>query len=242
VRCDFIWLDCYINPTRRACAARTGRGYDPPVRLLLTGFAPFGGEAFNPSWEVARALRDAPPEGVDVAATELPIRAQVAREVLWPAWRAQGFDVWLGLGQAGGRAQICVERVALNLFHGRGEDGPALAGAGSEEPIVAGAPDAYLCRVRAQELAAAIQASGAPASVSYSAGTYLCNQVLYVMEHELRARRSGAQAVFLHLPYMPEQLAGKLAATPSLPLAAQLAGVRAALVWLRDQVSSRGVG
>jgi pyroglutamyl-peptidase len=203
------------------------------VRLLLTGFAPFGGEALNPSWEVARGLRDAPPEDVDISVAELPIRPRVAVETLLPIWRSGRFDAWLGLGQAGGRAQICVERVALNLFHAR--DDPAREEAG-EEPVLAGGPDAYLCSVRAEELALAIRASGVAAGVSYSAGTFLCNEVLYVMEHERRSASPRAHGVFLHLPYLPEQLSGKPAATPQLPLAAQLAGVRAAVVWLRAQL------
>lgn len=206
------------------------------MRLLLTGFAPFGGEALNPSLEVIRALRDAPPEGVDLTAAELPIDARVGRAALWPLWRSGTFDAWLGLGQAGGRAQICVERVALNLFYARAERGLP-DGESGEERILEGGPDAYLCAVRAAPLAAAICTSGAPAVVSYSAGTFLCNQVLYLMEHELRAEsgRNRAQAVFLHLPYIPEQLAGKPETTASLPLATQLAGVRAAIAWLRDQ-------
>lgn len=207
--------------------------------MLLTGFAPFGGEALNPSWEVARALRDAPPEGVDLAVVELPIHPRDAREGLRSVWRSRTFDAWVGLGQAGGRAQMCVERVALNLFQDRPERADA-GGEGSEERIVEDGPDAYLCAVYAQALAAAIRSSGAPASVSYSAGTFLCNQVLYAMEHELRQPRAAAErprqrAVFLHLPYIPEQLGDKPATTPSLPLATQLAGVRAALEWLRAQ-------
>ncbi len=211
------------------------------MRLLLTGFAPFGGEALNPSWEVARTLRDAPPAGVDLSVAELPIQACVARDALWPAWRSSRFDAWLGLGQAGGRAQICVERVALNLFHGRAERG-LVEGEGSEERILEGGPDAYLCGVRAAALAAAIRSSGAPAGVSYSAGTFLCNQVLYCMEHEIRERGDREQAVFLHLPYIPEQLGGKSPATPSLPLATQQAGVRAAIEWLRDQALAAASG
>ena len=215
------------------------------MRLLLTGFAPFGGEALNPSWEVARAIRDDPLEDVDATVAELPIRARVAVDVLRPLWRAGGFDVWLGLGQAGGRAHICVERMALNLFHGREDGEPGRTPAADlqpEERILEGAPEAYLCRVRAQELAAAIRQGGAAAAVSYSAGTYLCNQVLYVMEHDLRERGAGASALFLHLPYVPEQVSGKPEATPSLPLATQLAGVRAAIAWLRDQALASGSG
>jgi pyroglutamyl-peptidase len=212
------------------------------VRLLLTGFAPFGGETLNPSWEVVRALRDAGLDGIDLTAAELPIRADVALEELRPLWRSAGFDAWLGLGQAGGRAHICVERVALNLFQSRGEDESAPDGGPSETAILAGAPEAYLCGIPAHALAAAICASGAPASVSYSAGTFLCNQALYVMEHERRVRQRDARTLFLHLPYLPEQLAGKPAGTPSLPLATQVAGVRAALAWLRDQARGSASG
>jgi pyroglutamyl-peptidase len=210
------------------------------VQLLLTGFAPFGGEHLNPSWEVACAIRDAPVDGVTLSVAELPIQARVAFDALRPLWQSRRFDVWLGLGQAGQRAQICVERVALNLLHAgslsaEGSAASEPLGPDAEEALIDGAPGAYLSTLDARALGAAIRAAGAPAALSYSAGTFLCNQVLYVMEHDLRQRADGERAVFLHLPYLPEQLDRKPFDTPSLALDVQVKGVRAAIEWLRDQ-------
>jgi len=200
------------------------------LRLLLTGFAPFGGESINPSWLVANALAEAPPEGVAITAVELPIDPCVARDVLLPEWRRRRFDAWLGLGQAGGRSSVNVERVAVNLLQD-----PVASGA--ETRVLDGEPDGYVSRLAVAELARSIRDAGVQADVSYSAGTYLCNATFYAMEHEQRRDGRGC-ALFVHLPYVPEQAAGKPASTATLAFELQLRGVRAAIEWLRDRAAS----
>ncbi len=211
------------------------------MRLLLTGFEPFGGESVNPSWEVARAVAAEPPAGLELTALELPVRGGIASERLAPAFArgADGgkFDAWLGLGQAGGRPQLSVERVGINLLVER--DG--VTAALEERALVGGGPAAYFSRLPVRELAEHMTARGAPTVVSNSAGTYVCNEVTYVMQHHLASADGGRDVPggFIHLPYLPQQVAGKPPGTPSMALETQVLGVRAAVEFLRVLIETR---
>ena len=201
------------------------------MRLLLTGFEPFGVETVNPSWEVARRLGEAPPEGVAVAVLELPVRARMSFERLVPILEAGEHDAWLALGEAGGRPFLSVERLGINvLIDGRGAE---------EQPLVEGGPAAYFSRLPVATLASAISAAGVPAQVSNSAGTYICNEVTYVVQHHLATSGRDLPSGFIHLPFLPEQAATKPPGTPSMALETQLLGVRTAIEWLRDFVAAR---
>jgi pyroglutamyl-peptidase len=203
------------------------------MRLLLTGFEPFGGEAINPSAEAVRAIAAAPPTGVQVTPLVLAVRGGVGLEVLAPAFEAGGYDAWLGLGQAGGRVALSVERVGINVLLDRDE----ATAARQERAIVEGGPAAYFSQLPVHDLAAHIVASGVPAVVSNTAGTYLCNEVTYAMQHHLAGRASRRPSGFIHLPFLPEQAASR-PGTPSMALDAQIAGARAAVEFIRDLVAA----
>ena len=202
------------------------------MRLLLSGFEPFGGESVNPSQEVVRRIAEAPPPGVGIETLVLPVRAGIALEQLVPAFERGEFDAWLGLGQAEGRAGLSVERLGVNLRIDRASDGSELA----EETLIEGAAAAEFASVPVRRLVEAIRAAGVPAAASSSAGMYICNEVLFVMAQQLAATGSGALAGFIHLPFLPEQAAAKVAGTPSLALEAQLRGALAAIESLTEAV------
>lgn len=194
------------------------------MRLLLTGFEPFGGEPVNPSWEVARAIEAAPLPGVEVTTLQLPVRGHISFERLLPALDAGDYDGWLGLGEAGGRAPLSVERVGINvLIDGRGAP---------EQLLVDGGPAAYFSRLPVAEVAAAILRVGVPAQVSNTAGTYICNEVTYVVQHHLASRGRDIPSGFIHLPFLPEQASTKPPGTPSMALETQVLGVRAAIEFM----------
>ena len=204
------------------------------VRLLLTGFEPFGEESINPSWEIARGVAENTSTGVDVTPLELPVGGRVSPARLLPALEAGRYDAWLGLGQAGGRRQLSVERVGINLLIDR--DG--LGAAREEQLLVEGGPAAYFARLPVRELAERIAAAGAPAAVSNSAGTYICNEVLYAVQHHLAMAGRDIPSGFIHLPYLPEQVADKPPDTPSMALETQVLGVRAAVEFIRELVAA----
>jgi pyroglutamyl-peptidase len=174
-------------------------------RILLTGFDPFDGETVNPSWEAVRALHGRRVGGYLVVARQLPTEFAASLRLLKAAMRELKPAIVLGVGQAGGRPQLSLERVAINLQDARIPDN---AGAQPiDEPVIAGAPAAYFSTLPLKSMLAALHDAGLPAGISHSAGTYVCNHIAYAMLH-LAAEKRGVRAGFIHIPYLPEQAAG----------------------------------
>lgn len=196
--------------------------------VLLTGFEPFGGESINPSWQVAQALAGSGVGGAPVVAEQLPCVFGSARLALLQALQRHRPRLVLALGQAQGRTDFSIERVAINVDDARIADN---AGAQPvDEPVVAGAPTAYFATLPIKAMVAALRAGGLPASVSQSAGTFVCNHVFFALMHAL-AGQAGVRGGFMHLPLLPEQAARHPGqpSLPSLSLATQVQGVRLAI-------------
>jgi pyroglutamyl-peptidase len=192
--------------------------------LLLTGFEPFGGETINPSWELARALHGERLEGLRVQALQLPCVFGQALATLDEALAHQRPALVLALGQAGGRCDLSLERVAINVDDARIPDN---AGAQPiDQPVVAGGPAAYFSTLPIKAMVAGLRAAGYPASVSQTAGTFVCNHVFYGLQHRLAG--SGVRSGFMHIPYLPQQAARQSGAA-SLPLELMVTATRLAL-------------
>ena len=207
-------------------------------RILLTGFEPFGGESVNPSWEIARALDGWNCEGRTVRAVQLPCAFGDALGRLDEALAAHRPELVVCLGQAGGRAEISIERVAINVDDARIPDN--LGRQPIDAPVIAGGPAAYFSSLPIKAVARDVREAGVAAAVSNTAGTFVCNHVFYALMHRLATVPALARARggFLHVPYTPEQVAGRTG-VPSMPLAAQVDGIRQALraaVLTRDDV------
>lgn len=195
------------------------------MKILVTGFEPFGGDAINPSWEVAQALDGDSIGGAQIVARRLPCVFQQALHELRQQLNELKPDLVLALGQAGGRCDFSVERVAINVDDARIPDN---AGAQPvDTPVVSGAPAAYFSTLPIKAMVAGLRLAGLPASVSQSAGTFVCNHVFYGLQHELAG--SDTRGGFMHIPYLPEQAASK-PGQPSLPLSTLINGVRLALM------------
>jgi pyroglutamyl-peptidase len=196
------------------------------VRILVTGFEPFGGQSLNPSWEVARALHGLQLQGAQVVAVQLPCVFAQALPALQQALMQHTPDIVLALGQAEGRCDLSVERIAINVMDARIPDN---AGAQPiDVPVIAGGPASYFSTLPIKSLVAGLRAAGFPASVSQTAGTFVCNQVFYALQHTLAGQ--GVHSGFVHLPLLPEQAAHWPGPSlPSWPLSLQLAAVKQAL-------------
>ncbi len=196
------------------------------MRILVTGFEPFGGQSLNPSWEVARALHGLQLQGAMVVAVQLPCVFAQALPALQQALMQHTPDIVLALGQAEGRCDLSVERIAINVMDARIPDN---AGAQPiDVPVIAGGPASYFSTLPIKSLVAGLRASGFPASVSQTAGTFVCNQVFYALQHTLAGQ--GVHSGFVHLPLLPEQAAHWPGPSlPSWPLSLQLAAVKQAL-------------
>lgn len=195
----------------------------PPI--LLTGFDPFGGETINPSWEAVRALHGRRMAGHRIVALQLPTEFAGSLRLLKSAVRELAPAILLGVGQAGGRTQLSLERVAINLQDARIPDN---AGAQPvDQPVIAGGPAAYFSTLPLKAMLAALQRHGIPAQISHSAGTYVCNHLAYAMLH-LAAKKRGVRAGFMHIPYLPEQAAHRQGAA-SMAQAEVVRGLEIAL-------------
>lgn len=197
-------------------------------RILVTGFEPFERDTVNPSWEVARALDGWVCEGAAVQAVQLPCVFGRAIEVLDDALAGCRPTLVVALGLAGTRLEITPERVAINVDDARIADN-----AGSQpidQPVIAGAPAAYFSTLPIKAIVRDMRAAGVPASVSNTAGTFVCNHVFFALMHRLATRPelASARGGFVHLPCLPEQ-AARLAGVPSMALATQVEGLRTLL-------------
>ena len=194
-------------------------------RVLVTGFEPFERDSVNPSWEVARALDGWLCEGAQVRAAQLPCVFGKAIERLDDALAEHRPTLVVALGLAGARIDVSPERLAINVDDARIPDN-----AGHQPidvPVVPGAPAAYFSTLPIKAIVRDIRAGGVPASVSNTAGTFVCNHVFYALMHRLATRPelAGARGGFVHLPCLPEQ-AAHIAGVPSMALATQIEGVR----------------
>ncbi|UNS96822.1 pyroglutamyl-peptidase I [Streptomyces tubbatahanensis] len=187
-----------------------------PVNVLVTGFAPFDGEEVNPSWQAAELLAADPPPGVRVRAVRISCVFGTALEELRAAVEDAGADLDLVvcLGQAGGRTDLTVERVALNVDDARIPDNAGRRPV--DEPVVAGGPAAYFSTLPLKACVAAARDAGVPASVSQTAGTFVCNHLFYGLAHLLATEHSSVRGGFVHVPYTPRQAAAHTPTPPSL--------------------------
>ena len=177
-------------------------------QLLITGFDPFGGEKINPAWEAVKLL----PERIGcyrLRKLEIPTVFGAAAEKICAA--AEGADVILMIGQAGGRAAVTPERVAINLRDARIADNAGFAP--RELPCVPGGPDAYFATVPVRAMAEAICGAGLPGQVSLSAGAFVCNDTFYRVAHHFSGSQTGVG--FIHVPFLPRQAKE---GTPSMAL------------------------
>jgi len=196
--------------------------------VLLTGFEPFGGESVNPSWEIARSLDGWACEGHVVRAARLSCVFGQALQELDAALAAHRPALAVCLGQAGGRAEISIERVAINVDDARIPDN--LGRQPVDAAIRAGGPAAYFSTLPIKAVARDVRAAGVAAAVSNTAGTFVCNHVFYALMHRLATTPALAhtRGGFVHVPYTPEQVVGRND-VPSMPLTAQVEGIRHAL-------------
>ena len=190
-------------------------------KLLITGFDPFGGETVNPSWEAVKLLPD---RIGDWQLTKIEIPTEfglAARRVLCAAQELQP-DAILCIGQAGGRNAVTPETYGVNLQHAKIADN-----AGNRplaRPIVQGAPASYTATVPIYDMVRVIKDRGLPCRISYSAGRFVCNDLLYTLLHDYDG--TPVKAGFIHVPYLPEQAQR---GQPSMPIEDVTAALTAAI-------------
>ena len=187
--------------------------------LLITGFDPFGGETVNPAWEAVKCLPDRVGD-FTLHKRMIPTAFSEATRTVLAAAEEVRPDVILCIGQAGSRAAVTPERVGISVRSARIPDNAGYQPL--EETIVPGGPDGLFATVPVAAMAEAIREAGLPGQVSNTAGTFVCNDVLYTLLHHYLG--SGVRVGFVHVPWLPEQ------GTPNLPLADTVAALEAAIL------------
>ena len=227
-------------------------------KLLLTAFTPFDGERINPALEAVKLVKDKI-GNLEIVKLEVPTVFGKSIETVREAIEREKPDFVLSIGQAGGRAEITPERVAINLDDARIPDNEG--NQPIDEPISPDGENAYFSTLPVKAMVEAIRKEGLPSSLSNSAGTYVCNHlmygVLYFVHNEYcshsvqylsdnnvqhksssllfseEERSSVVKAGFIHVPYIPEQVKDKKE-MPALPLSDIVRGLEAAILAVEE--------
>lgn len=206
--------------------------------ILLTGFEPFDGQSINPSEEIAREINDAKIARHRIVGALLPCVFGTAIKELKHQIKLHDPDIVICLGQAGGRAEITPERVAINIDDARIPDNAGQQPV--DKPIVKDGPAAYFSTLPIKAIVQELRKHDIPAAISQTAGTFVCNHVFYGLMHELSTHRADVRGGFIHVPFVPEQTSDK----PSLPFEKMTEAVRLAIAasvdYRRDIKSSGG--
>ena len=181
------------------------------MKVLTTGFDPFGGAAINPAYEAVKLLPDTIEDG----------------EVLAKAIEEQQPDIVICVGQAGGRSDISIEKVAINLMEARIPDNE------KQQPLNQAIHDdgetAYFATIPVKAMVSKVKEAGVPSSVSYTAGTFVCNDIMYRLLYLADKENKAIKGGFIHVPYLPEQVVDLPVGTPSLPVETIAKGLAAAV-------------
>lgn len=194
------------------------------MKLLLTAFTPFDGEKINPALEAVKLVKDRI-GNILIVKLEVPTVFGKSIDTVREAIEREKPDFVLSIGQAGGRAEICPERVAINLDDARIPDNEG--NQPIDEPIFPDGENAYFSTLPVKAMVEAIRKEGLPSSLSNSAGTYVCNHLMYGVLYYLD-KRPVIKAGFIHVPYIPEQTKNKKE-MPALELSEIVRGLEAAI-------------
>ncbi|MDO4265583.1 MAG: pyroglutamyl-peptidase I [Eubacteriales bacterium] len=185
------------------------------TRILVTGFDPFGGESVNPAFEAVKLLPDTI-AGAEIIKLEIPTVFSKSGPAVEAAIKEHQPDMVLNVGQAGGRSCVSIEKVAINLADARIPDN-----AGEQpvdEALQADGETAYFTTLPIKAMMQNVREHGLPCVISYTAGTYVCNCIMYNVLYMCAKRYPNIRAGFIHVPYASEQVVTKPNGTPFMPL------------------------
>lgn len=195
------------------------------MKVLMTGFDPFGGESINPAWEAVKMLPDKI-AGAQILKMQIPTVARKSIEQIHAKMEEEKPELVIAVGQAGGRFGITPERVAINLDDFKIPDNEG--NQPIDTPIFPDGKAAYFSSLPVKSMVQAIKEAGYPSSLSDTAGTYVCNHVMYGILYSIDKEFSGTKGGFIHVPFTTSQVLEKQN-TPSMSLADICAALEAAV-------------
>lgn len=176
------------------------------MKVLITGFDPFGGESINPAWEAVKAMKDNI-DGIEVIKLQIPTVFKKSAEKLFAGIEEHKPDAVICIGQAGGRYDMSVERVAINMDDGRIPDNEGYQPI--DTPVYKDGENAYFATLPIKGIVEEIKLAKIPASVSNTAGTYVCNHIMYSLLYYISKNNLNIKGGFIHVPYITEQVVDK---------------------------------
>lgn len=176
------------------------------MRVLVTGFDAFGGESINPAYEAVRSLKDHI-SGAEIIKKEIPTIFNKSIEILEKLIMDQKPNIIICIGQAGGRSDISLERVAINIDDARIKDNKG--NQPMDSMIFEDGENAYFSSLPIKRMAKKIREAGIPASISNTAGTFVCNHIMYGLLYFINNKYPNIKGGFIHVPYIPEQVVSK---------------------------------
>jgi len=203
------------------------------MKIIVTGFDPFGGEKINPSIECVKALPGI--KGVELIRLELPTVFKESAKRLNEVINEVKPDAVLSVGQAGGRPGITMERIAINVDDARIPDN--ISQQPIDEIIQTEGAAAYFSTLPIKRIVKAIREAGISAEVSNSAGTFVCNHIMYQALFAATKAEKTFKAGFMHIPFIPEQTTDK----PSLPLEESTKALQIAIETIRDYLNDEDI-
>ena len=203
------------------------------MKIIVTGFDPFGGEKINPSIECVKAFPEI--EGVEHIRLELPTVFKESAKRLNEVINEVKPDAVLSVGQAGGRPGITMERIAINVDDARIPDN--ISQQPIDETIQTKGAAAYFSTLPIKRIVKAIREAGIPVEVSNSAGTFVCNHIMYQALFAATKADKPFKAGFMHIPFIPEQTTDK----PSLPLEESTKALQIAIETIRDYLNDEDI-
>ena len=200
------------------------------MKLLLTAFTPFGGESINPALEAVKQVKDKI-SNLDIVKLEVPTVFNKSIQTVIEAMEKEKPDYVLCVGQAGGRAGITPERVAINIDDARIPDNDG--NQPIDRTIYSDGENAYFSNLPVKAMVESIKKEGLTSSLSNSAGTYVCNHLMYGVLYHIDKTYRGMNSGFIHVPYIPDQTVDK-PDKPSMPLCDIVRGLEAAIMAIAD--------
>lgn len=195
------------------------------MKLLITGFDPFGNESINPAWEAVKLL-PAKIEGVEIIKLQIPTVFKESINILLDGIKEQKPEVVICVGQAGGRYDISIERVAINLDDARIKDNKG--NQPIDEPVYSDGENAYFTTLPIKAMVEEIKKANIPASISNTAGTFVCNHIMYGLLYHINKFSSAKKGGFIHVPFIPQQVLDKKN-VPSMDLKSIAKGLEASI-------------
>ncbi len=204
-------------------------------KILLTGFGPFGGQEINPSGLAAEKLKGKNIGGLEVVVGIIPVVTRKCIADTIKLIEEHHPAAVLNIGQAGGRMEISIEKVAVNIRDYRIPDNEG--NQPRNAPVVEDGPDAYFATIPIEKIAGKMVEDAVPASVSYTAGTYCCNEVFYGVSHYIHRNDLKISNGFIHIPFIPQQAAGAKPPRPSLSLDTMVIGLETAIETIAEYLN-----